>query len=123
MVGMANVFDLSTTATRFRFVAILEAFTWLGLLIGMSFKYLPADGNEIGVKIFGPIHGGVFVLYLLISLWTARKLSWNLVTTFWALVASVPPFGTVVFEVWAARTGRMGELSRSSAVKSEPSLV
>ncbi|WP_009474153.1 DUF3817 domain-containing protein [Rhodococcus sp. JVH1] len=123
MVGMANVFDLSTTATRFRFVAILEAFTWLGLLIGMAFKYLPADGNEIGVKIFGPIHGGVFVLYLLISLWTARKLSWNLVTTFWALVASVPPFGTVVFEVWAARTGRMGELSRSSAAKSEPSLV
>ncbi|QDQ93798.1 DUF3817 domain-containing protein [Rhodococcus sp. WB9] len=123
MVGMANVFDLSTTATRFRFVAILEAFTWLGLLIGMAFKYLPADGNEIGVKIFGPIHGGVFVLYLLISLWTARKLSWNLVTTFWALVASVPPFGTVVFEVWAARTGRMGELSRTGAVKSEPSLV
>ncbi len=123
MVGMANVFDLSTTAKRFRFVAILEAFTWLGLLIGMAFKHLPADGNEIGVKIFGPIHGGVFVLYLLISLWTARKLSWNLVTTFWALVASVPPFGTVVFEVWAARTGRMGELSRSSAVKSEPSLV
>ncbi|MFC9832506.1 DUF3817 domain-containing protein [Rhodococcus sp. NPDC127530] len=123
MVGMANVFDLSTTAKRFRFVAILEAFTWLGLLIGMAFKYLPADGNEIGVKIFGPIHGGVFVLYLLISLWTARKLSWNLVTTFWALVASVPPFGTVVFEVWAARTGRMGELSRSSAAKSEPLLV
>ncbi|MEN0136406.1 MAG: DUF3817 domain-containing protein [Rhodococcus sp. (in: high G+C Gram-positive bacteria)] len=123
MVGMANVFDLSTTAKRFRFVAILEAFTWLGLLIGMAFKYLPADGNEIGVKIFGPIHGGVFVLYLLVSLWTARKLSWNLVTIFWALVASVPPFGTVVFEVWAARTGRMAELSRTSTVKSEPSLV
>ncbi|TQC44148.1 DUF3817 domain-containing protein [Rhodococcus sp. WS4] len=123
MVGMANVFDLSTTAKRFRFVAILEAFTWLGLLIGMAFKYLPADGNEIGVKIFGPIHGGVFVLYLLVSLWTARKLSWNLVTIFWALVASVPPFGTVVFEVWAARTGRMAELSRSSTAKAEPSLV
>ncbi|BAH49413.1 DUF3817 domain-containing protein [Rhodococcus opacus] len=123
MVGMANVFDLSTTAKRFRFVAILEAFTWLGLLIGMAFKYLPADGNEIGVKIFGPIHGGVFVLYLLVSLWTARKLSWNLVTIFWALVASVPPFGTVVYEVWAARTGRMAELSRTSTVKSEPSLV
>ena len=123
MVGMANVFDLSTTAKRFRFVAILEAFTWLGLLIGMAFKYLPADGNEIGVKIFGPIHGGVFVLYLLVSLWTARKLSWNLVTGFWALVASVPPFGTVVFEVWAARTGRMAELSRTSEAKSEPSLV
>jgi integral membrane protein len=108
--------------SAFRIVAFVEALTWLGLLIGMYFKWI-AETGEAGVKIFGPIHGGVFVLYLLISLWTARKLSWNLVTTFWALVASVPPFGTVVFEVWAARTGRMGELSRSSAAKSEPSLV
>ncbi|MDV7356976.1 DUF3817 domain-containing protein [Rhodococcus sp. NPDC019627] len=123
MVAMANVFDLSTTAKRFRFVAILEAITWLGLLIGMAFKYLPADGNEIGVKIFGPLHGGVFVLYVLIALWTARKLSWSLLTTFWALVASIPPFGTVVFEVWAVRAGRMAELSDESAAKNTPSLV
>ncbi len=46
MVGMANVFDLSTTAKRFRFVAILEAFTWLGLLIGMAFKYLPPTATR-----------------------------------------------------------------------------
>lgn len=121
MVAMANVFDLGTTATRFRFVAVLEAFTWLGLILGMAFKYLPADGNEIGVKIFGPLHGGVFVLYVLIALWTARALRWSLLTTFWALVASVPPFGTIVFEVWAARTGRLAELSVSPDKKNEPS--
>ena len=40
--------DLSTAAKRFRFVAIAEAFTWVGLLIGMAFKYLPENGNEIG---------------------------------------------------------------------------
>ncbi|MEV0948563.1 DUF3817 domain-containing protein [Rhodococcus sp. NPDC049939] len=120
---MVNALDLSTTAKRFRFVAILEAITWVGLLVGMAFKYIPADGNEIGVKIFGPVHGGVFILYVLIALWTARKLSWNPLTSFWALFASIPPFGTVVFEVWAVRNGRMAELSDPSAVKSEAILV
>lgn len=110
---MPNFFDLSTTAKRFRFIAVLEALTWLGLLIGMAFKYIPADGNEIGVKIFGPIHGAVFVIYLLVSVVTAVKLKWNVVTTLLALVASVPPFGTVVFEVWAARNGKLAELSTS----------
>ncbi|WP_207890857.1 DUF3817 domain-containing protein [Rhodococcus sp. Eu-32] len=117
MVAMLNFFDLSTTAKRFRFVAVLEAFTWLGLLIGMAFKYIPADGNEIGVKIFGPIHGAVFVIYVLIAIVTAVKLKWNVVTTLLALVASIPPFGTVVFEVWAARTGRLAE-----SITSQPAI-
>lgn len=123
MVAMANVFDLSTTAKRFRFVAVLEAITWFGLLVGMAFKYLPAEGNEIGVKVFGPIHGIVFIAYVVISLWTARVLRWGPLTTFWALVASLPPFGTVVFEVWAARSGRLEELSGSSIGTDKPSLV
>ncbi|WP_424806047.1 DUF3817 domain-containing protein [Rhodococcus sp. 27YEA15] len=110
---MANVFDLSTTAKRFRFVAILEAFTWLGLLIGMAFKYIPDNGSEIGVKVFGPIHGVVFVAYVAVAILTAVKLRWSVITTLWALFASIPPFGTVVFEVWASRTGKMAELSTS----------
>lgn len=120
---MTNVFDFSTTAKRFRFVALLEAFTWLGLLIGVVLKRLPEGSTEIGVKIFGPIHGGVFVLYVLIALWTAKKLSWNPVTTVCALVASIPPFGTLVFEVWAVRTGRLAELSTPSASERETSLI
>jgi integral membrane protein len=108
---MRTFFDLSTTAKRFRFVAVLEALTWLGLLIGMAFKYIPADGNEIGVKVFGPIHGAVFVLYLVVTVLTALKLRWNAVTTIVAAIASIPPFGTVVFEIWAARNGHLAELS------------
>ncbi|WP_338893241.1 DUF3817 domain-containing protein [Rhodococcus sovatensis] len=113
MVDMLNFFDLSSTAKRFRFIAVLEALTWLGLLIGMAFKYIPADGNEIGVKVFGPLHGAVFVLYLVITVVTAVKLRWSIVTTLLAGIASVPPFGTIVFEVWAARTGKLAELSAS----------
>jgi len=101
----------------FRVVAFVEALTWLGLLVGMYFKWI-AETGEAGVKIFGPIHGAVFVLFVLVALVTARALRWNLWTTALALVSSIPPFGTVVFEVWAARTGRLAELSAPEAVAS-----
>ncbi|KJF21692.1 DUF3817 domain-containing protein [Rhodococcus sp. IEGM 1366] len=120
---MANVFDLSTTAKRFRFIAVLEAFTWLGLLVGMAFKYIPEEGMVAGVKIFGPFHGAVFVIYILVALWTAKQLKWNLVTTFWALFASIPPFGTIVFEAWAARTGKLAELSKVNTAAADPALA
>lgn len=100
-------FDLRSVVGRFRFFAVLEALSWLGLLTGMAFKYIPDPGNEIGVKIFGPIHGGIFVLFVLSALLAARELGWNLVTTALALLSSIPPFCTVVFEVWAARTGKL----------------
>ncbi|NKY58572.1 DUF3817 domain-containing protein [Nocardia flavorosea] len=112
MVRM-NFLGLRTTAGRFRFFAVLEALSWLGLLTGMAFKYLPEEGNEIGVKIFGPVHGGVFVLFVLIALVTAREFEWNWKTTVLALLSSIPPFFTVLFEVWAVRTGKFDQQSAS----------
>ena len=40
---------------RFRLVALAEAVSWVGLLVGMYFKYLGTPRTEIGVKVFG--HG------------------------------------------------------------------
>ncbi|MFC5053125.1 DUF3817 domain-containing protein [Saccharothrix xinjiangensis] len=97
---------LSSPVGRFRLLALAEAVSWAGLLLGMFFKYVVVE-NEIGVKIFGPVHGAVFVAYLLVALMMAQR--WDRKTLFWALVAAVPPFGTVVFERWAARTGRLDE--------------
>ncbi len=113
MTGMPNFLNLSTTAKRFRFVAILEAFTWLGLLIAMAFKYLPDPQNEGAVRIPGMVHGAVFVLFVVVTLITARQLGWTWKTTLIGLFSSIPPFGSVIFEVWAVRTGRLGELSTS----------
>ena len=90
----------------FAVVAIAEAVSWLGLLTGMYFKYL-TDAGELGVKVFGPLHGGIFVLYVALALLVARALRWSLGTTFLALVCSVPPFATLVFEQWAVRSGRL----------------
>lgn len=91
----------------FRVVAFAEACSWLGLLIGMYIKYVP-ETTELGVKIFGPIHGGIFVAYLLVTLTARSTFGWSLRTTFWAAVASVPPFATAVFEVVADRKGLLG---------------
>ena len=95
-----------TAATAFRIVAVAEALSWVGLLIGMYVKYVP-ETTELGVKIFGPIHGGIFVVYVVVALVAARVLRWSAGTTLLALAASIPPLVTIWFERWASRTGRL----------------
>jgi integral membrane protein len=92
--------------TAFRFVAVAEAVSWFGLLVGMFFKYV-VDAGEGGVKVFGPIHGTVFVSYVVIALITWRHQRWSMPVGPLAMAASVPPFCTVLFEVWASRSGRL----------------
>ena len=92
----------------------MEALTWLGLLIGMYFKWIAQTG-EVGVKVFGPIHGGVFVAYLVVALLTSRVQRWSVWTTASALVASIPPFCTVWFEMWAKRSGRLEPVAHPAA--------
>ena len=90
----------------FRLLARAEAISWAGLLIGMYFKYL-TDAGELGVKIFGPVHGGIFIAYLLMTILVARSRGWSVWTTLAGLASSVPPFATLLFELWAQRTGRL----------------
>ncbi|MQA08062.1 MAG: DUF3817 domain-containing protein [Pseudonocardiaceae bacterium] len=97
---------LATPAGRFRAIALAEAVSWLGLLIGMYFKYL-GGGAEIGVKIFGPIHGAMFIGYVLITLWVVKPLRWDGRMTVMALLASIPPLCSVLFERIATRKGRL----------------
>src|SRR4051794_20348826 len=109
-----------TAATASRVVAVAEALSWIGLLIGMYVKYVP-ETTELGVKIFGPIHGGIFLAYIAVALVTARVLRWSAGTTLLALVASVPPMASIWFERRATRDGRLPQeaapTARSSATR------
>ncbi|MBF9127879.1 DUF3817 domain-containing protein [Plantactinospora sp. S1510] len=96
-----------TAARLFVLAAIAEAISWLALLIGMAVKYGP-PGNEIGVQIFGPLHGGLFVAYVGLVLLVARLYRWGWLTIVAALVCAVPPFATLGFERWAHRRGLLG---------------
>jgi integral membrane protein len=110
-----------TLVRLFLVVATLEALSWLGLLAGMYVKYL-TDGGELGVKIFGPVHGGVFVAYVLLTLLVARLQGWSVWVTLLGLACSVPPFATLAFEAWTVRTGRLAwpGTARSRGVTAQP---
>jgi integral membrane protein len=106
----APVLSPPTAARAFRVVAIAEACSWAGLLLGMFFKYVVVR-NDIGVTVFGPIHGALFVAYVVVTLLTARVFRWDLRTLVIALVASIPPLATLWFERWARRSGRLDQVS------------
>lgn len=117
MVAMGNFFDVSTVAKRFRLIAVLEAISWAFLIVGMVFKRLP-EPVTWPVKVFGMTHGIIFILFVIIAILAARELAWNAKTTVLALLSSIPPFCTVLFEVWAVRAGHLGELSDISSTDS-----
>ena len=51
--------------------------------------------------------GIVFLTYVVVALLTWRAQGWSLPVAVLAVAASVPPLGTLAFEEWARRTGRL----------------
>ncbi|WP_018500142.1 DUF3817 domain-containing protein [Parafrankia discariae] len=72
-----------------RAVSLAEATSFLLLLIATAVKY-GAD-HEIGVKILGPVHGGLFIAYCLLVLYVGSLRRWPVRRTLLALGASVLP--------------------------------
>ncbi|MGW0802439.1 DUF3817 domain-containing protein [Nonomuraea sp. NPDC002799] len=92
----------------FRIVAIAEACSWAGLLIGMFFKYVTETG-ELGVNVFGPIHGALFALYIFGVLLSAREAGWSRGAVILGLACSVPPFTSLWFERRMAARAAAGQ--------------
>jgi integral membrane protein len=108
MATMTSAFDLRTRVGWFRLIALAEAVSWAGLLVGMYFKYLGTPRTEIGVKVFGMTHGLVFIAFVVAGVLVGIAVNWTLATWLLALLASVVPLCSVIFLIWADRTGRMG---------------
>lgn len=107
---MTSTFDVRTVAGRFRTVALAEAFSWVGLLVGMYFKYLGTPRTEIGVHVFGMVHGLVFVAFVVTAFFAGIAFKWNAAT--W-LLASIVPLGSVIFLIWLDRRARTAETAVS----------
>lgn len=105
---MTSTFDLGSTAGRFRLVALAEAVTWVGLLVGMYFKYLGSPRTEIGVKVFGMAHGVVFIAFVSTALLAGIAYAWGAGTWLLALLGGIVPLGSVIFLIWADRTAKLG---------------
>ena len=116
MAPMTSAFDLRTRVGCFRLVALAEAVRWVGLLVGMYFKYLGTPRTELGVKVFGMIHGLVFVAFVITAVLVGMAVRWSVGTWLLALLASVVPLCSVIFLIWADRTGRLGIASTSVEV-------
>jgi integral membrane protein len=117
---MTRSFDLRSVVGWFRLVALLEAVSWAGLLIGMYFKYLAPTRTEVGVQVFGMAHGLVFIAFVVIGLLAGIALKWAAGTWLLALLASIIPFGSVIFLIWADRTGRTGAPAAAAAGAATP---
>ena len=111
-------FTARRARTWFRTIAIAEAISWAGLLIAMIFKWVvqadPHTGVQGGVPIMGPIHGGVFIAYVVTCLFARSTFGWSAKTTLLALASSIPPFFTYVFEVLADKRGLLGKSPATS---------
>ena len=59
--------------------------------------------TELGVQVFGMVHGVVFIAYCLGALFVAVNQRWTPGTTLLALASAVPPFMTVWFDRRAER--------------------
>lgn len=110
---------LSRTGRVFAVIAVVEAFTWAGLLVGMFLKYV-TETTEAGVWLFGRLHGAAFVAYVVIALVVAVKLRWGWFRTLVALAAAVPPLTTLLAEWWLRRTGHLSEPAAPSTASAEP---
>jgi len=88
---------LVTPKLLFRRVAVAEAITWALLLIGMFLKYV-TETTDLGVRIFGMVHGVVFIAYGLIAITAWVNQRWPLGVGMLALVSAVPPFATILFD-------------------------
>lgn len=85
----------------FRLIALAEATSFLALLVATYVKY--GHDEPAGVQILGPLHGLLFLAYVLVALNLAPRVGWATRTTFWVLVGAVAPFGGFAVHRWLAR--------------------
>ena len=79
---------------KFRAVALAEAVTYLALLAATVVKR-GFDGPDL-VSILGPIHGILFLAYVVLTLLVREEQGWTAWQTIVVLVASALPFGAFV---------------------------
>jgi integral membrane protein len=90
----------------FRSFAVAEVVTWALLIGGMLLKYVARVGDW-PVSVAGPIHGFVFLAYLVAGVVVAVNQRWSIGVTALALASAVVPFASLPVERWIDRRGRL----------------
>lgn len=88
----------NTQIGRLRLITFLEGLSLILLvIIAMPLKYI--YNNPTMVEILGPIHGGLFILFVIYIVKSGMDNKWNFKeTVLMALIAAFIPFGTFYFD-------------------------
>lgn len=86
----------------FRLAAFGEAVGWTVLISGILCKNYILHGNNAPVLIAGQIHGTLFLIYIAAAGVLSPSLRWTVPQTIGAGLASVPPYGSLLFEMTAS---------------------
>lgn len=92
-----------TKIGRLRIIGMLEGISLLILLfIAVPMKYI--FNNPEGSKLIGPIHGALFLLFIINTLSVGVEQNWKRQTTWKVLLACIIPFGTFYIDKKILRT-------------------
>ena len=86
---------LKTNIGRLRIIAFLEGLSLI-LLVFVAVPLKDMLGNPIGSEVLGPIHGALFLLFIINTISVAIEYDWGFSnrTTWMVLISSFIPFGT-----------------------------
>lgn len=108
MMGFLRKFEAARPFTEaeawllFRIAAVAEACGWTLLIAGIAAdRYLPHGGSSVLI-LAGRTHGMLFLVYCIAAVGLYPSLGWSRWCGLFALGFSVPPYGTLLFEQWAA---------------------
>lgn len=90
----------------FRIAAIAEACGWTLLIAGILIERYLTPGNNTAILIAGNLHGTIYLVYFAAALVLYPSLGWSRWNGFAALLAGVPPYGSLLFEMWMAHKRR-----------------
>lgn len=72
------------------YAAIAETISWVGLITGMILKY--GFDQDLLVTIFGRVHGGLFLIYVVAAFICHTQYKWAISRTALVVAAAIPPF-------------------------------
>src|SRR5690348_2027281 len=89
--------SVSGSLTRYRIIANIVGVALVVLVfVAVPVKYI--FGNPVLVEIVGPIHGFLYMVYLLLTLVLCVQMRWSLLRTVPLLLAGTIPIMTFVAE-------------------------
>ncbi|MBX2909397.1 MAG: DUF3817 domain-containing protein [Chitinophagales bacterium] len=89
--------NIQTLLKVLRTIAILEAISWIALLVAMYYKWVLGDTTHM--NLIGRIHGFMFIGFVIMVLLVGFMMKWRKREIAWSLFSSLPPCGTIVADM------------------------